>query len=176
MIFDIEQIYEEGLDFEVLEPKERFSVDSSDCVLTEDVKVYGKLERSGPDILCKGSLETGLSVTCTRCLCDFSFVVKGQLKVHFIPRVENNKPAHEIELTELDVEQEFYEEGQIDLSGPVRDLILLSLPQVILCRQDCAGLCPECGINLNENKCDCKNEGSYDPRLAVLQQLKDKLK
>ena len=176
MIFDIEQIYEEGLDFEVLEPKERFKVDSSDCVLTEDVKVQGKLEKSGSDILCEGSLETGLSVTCTRCLSDFSFVVKGQLKVHFIPLVENNQPAHEIELTELDVEQEFYEEGKIDLSSPVRDLILLSLPQVILCKQDCAGLCPECGINLNENKCDCKNEGSYDPRLAVLQQLKDKLK
>ena len=176
MIFVIEHIDEEGQDFDILEPKERFNIDSPDCVLAEGVKVQGTLERTGLEVLCKGSLETGLSVTCTRCLCDFSFVVKGQLKVHFIPRVENNKPAHEIELTELDVEQEFYEEGQIDLSGPVRDLILLSLPQVILCRQDCAGLCPECGINLNENKCDCKNEGSYDPRLAVLQQLKDKLK
>jgi uncharacterized protein len=109
-------------------------------------------------------------------LSDFSFVVKSQLMVHFIPRIENNKLAHEIELSELDVEQEFYEEGRIDLFSPARDLILLSLPQVILCRQDCAGLCPVCGTNLNENKCGCENEGSYDPRLAVLEQLKDKLK
>jgi uncharacterized protein len=176
MIFVIEQIHEEGLDFDILVPKEHFNIDSTDCVLVEGVKVQGTLERTGLDILCKGSLETGLSVKCTRCLSDFSFVVKSEIKVHFIPRADNNKLAHDIELTELDVEQEFYEEGRVDLSGPARDLILLSLPQVILCRQDCAGLCPECGSNLNTNKCDCKNEGSYDPRLAVLQRLKDKLK
>lgn len=176
MIFDIEQISEEGLNFEVLEPKEHFDIDSSDCVLTEDVKVQGQLEKNGKEILCKGSLKTGLSVTCTRCLSDFNFEVKSPLRVHFIPRVENNNLAHEIELTELDVEQEFYEEGQIDLSSPVRDLILLSLPQIVLCQQDCAGLCPDCGTNLNQNKCDCKIDGSFDPRLAVLQQLKDKLK
>ena len=176
MIFVVDHINEEGLDFDILEPKERFNIDSSGCVLAEGVKVQGTLERTGLEILCKGSLETGLSVTCTRCLSDFSFVVKSELKVHFIPRTDNKKLAHEIELTELDVEQEFYEEGRVDLSNPARDLILLSLPQVILCRQDCEGLCPKCGTNLNVNKCDCKNEGSYDPRLAVLQQLKDKLK
>ncbi len=176
MIFDIEEIYEEGLNFDVLEPKERFNMDSPDCVLTEDVKIQGKLEKSGQEILCQGSLETGLSATCTRCLGDFSFAVKAKLSVHFIPRVENDKLADEIELTGLDVEQEFYEEGRVDLSHPVRDLILLSLPQVILCLENCAGLCPQCGINLNENKCGCKSEESCDPRLAVLQQLKDKLK
>ncbi len=176
MVFDIEEIYEEGLNFDVLEPKEHFNMDSSDCVLTEDVKVQGKLEKSGREVLCQGNLETGLFVTCTRCLGDFSFAVKAKLSVHFIPRAENNKLADEIELTGLDVEQEFYEEGRIDLSPPVRDLILLSLPQVTLCWEDCAGLCPQCGINLNENKCGCKNEESCDPRLAVLKQLKDKLK
>ena len=176
MIFDIEKIYEEGLDFEVLEAKERFNLDSPDSVLTEDIKVQGRLEKSGQTILCQGSLETGLSVTCSRCLSDFTFLVKGDLKLHFTPRDENSKPADEIELTSQDVEQEFYDEDRIDLAYPVRDLILLSLPQVILCREDCAGLCPECGTNLNKNKCVCKNEGSGDPRLAVLQQLKDKLK
>jgi uncharacterized protein len=176
MIFVIEHIHEEGMDFDILESKELFNIDSTDCVLAEGVKIQGTLERTDLEILCKGSLETALSVTCTRCLSDFSFLVKSELKIHFIPRTDNNKLAHEIELTELDVEQEFYEEGRVDLSIPVRDLILLSLPQVILCRQDCDGLCPECGSNLNTNKCDCKNEGSYDPRLAVLQRLKDKLK
>ena len=176
MIFVIEHIHEEGLDFDILVPKERFDIDSTDCVLAEGVKVQGTLERTGQEVLCKGNLETRLSVQCNRCLSVFSFVVNSQLKVIFIPMNENNKLAHEIELSELDVEQEFYEEGRIDLSSPARDLILLSLPQVILCRQNCEGLCPECGTNLNVNKCDCKNEGSYDPRLAVLQQLKDKLK
>jgi uncharacterized protein len=176
MIFVIEHVHEEGMDFDILEPKESFNIDSTDCVLAEGVKVQGTLERTGLEILCKGSLKTGLSVTCARCLSHFSFMVKSDLRVHFIPRADNNKLAHEIELTELDVEQEFYEEGRIDLSIPARDLILLSVPQVILCRQDCEGLCSECGANLNTNKCDCKSEGSCDPRLAVLERLKDMLK
>jgi uncharacterized protein len=176
MIFDIEQIYDEGLDFDMLIPKEHFNLDSVDIVLTEDVRAQGKLEKSGHTILCHGSLQTKLSATCTRCLQVFSFTVNAELRVHFIPRVENNKPADEIELTSMDVEQEFYEGGQIDISSPSRDLILLGLTQVMLCREDCFGLCSECGTNLNENKCACKHEGSGDPRLAVLQQLKKKLK
>ena len=102
--------------------------------------------------------------------------MKSRLRVHFIPRVEAGKTGNEIELSELDVEQEFYEEGQINLSTPVRDLILLSLPQIRLCDKDCAGLCPQCGINLNAKNCGCKTDEVCDPRLAVLQQLKDKLK
>jgi uncharacterized protein len=176
MIFKIDEIYGEGLDFEVLESKHNFDIDSPDCSLTQSVKVQGKLEKTGPEILCQGLLETGLSVACSRCLANFDFSVKNKLKVHFIPGVEGSKPGNEIELTDLDVEQEFYEEGQINLSSSVRDLILLSLPQIRLCRKDCAGLCPQCGTNLNENDCGCEKHESCDPRLAVLQQLKDKLK
>ena len=176
MIFEIDKIDEEGQSFEVLEPKQHFHVDSPDCVLTEDVKIQGRLEKIGHEILCQGLLETGLLVTCTRCLIGFSFPVKNKLRVHFIARVENDKTRKEIELTDLDFEQEFYEEGRIDLSCPVRDLILLSLPQVRLCREDCSGLCSQCGTNLNEKHCDCNNEEPCDPRLAVLQKLKDKLK
>ena len=136
MIFEIDKIDEEGQSFEVLEPKQHFHIDSPDCVLTEDVKIQGRLGKIGHEILCQGLLETGLLVTCTRCLIGFSFPVKNKLRVHFIARVENDKTRKEIELTDLDFEQEFYEEGRIDLSCPARDLILLSLPQVRLCRED----------------------------------------
>ena len=176
MIFKIDEIYGEGLDFEVLESKKHFDIDSPECSLTEDVKIQGKLGNTGQEILCNGLLETGLSVTCSRCLGDFSFSVKSKLRVHFLPRVEDANPANEIELNDLDFEQEFYEEGQINLSSPVRDLILLSLPQIRLCKKDCAGLCPQCGSNLNENNCGCEPQEACDPRLAVLQQLKDRLK
>ena len=50
MIFDIEQIYDEGLGFDMLVPKEHFNLDSVDIILTEDVKAQGKLEKSGHTI------------------------------------------------------------------------------------------------------------------------------
>ena len=176
MIFEIDKIDEEGQSFEVLESKQHFHIDSPDCVLTEDVKIQGRLEKTGQEILCQGLLETSLRVTCTRCLVGFSFPVRSKLNVHFTPQTDNDKPGNEVELTELDFEQEVYEEDRINLSSPVRDLILLSLPQIRLCKKDCAGLCSQCGTNLNEKHCDCNKEEPCDPRLAVLQELKDKLK
>jgi uncharacterized protein len=176
MILRIDNIGNEGVSFEVLESKERFNLDSPDCVLTEDIKVQGKLEKFGQEILCQGSVETVLSVNCSRCLESFSFSVNGDLKINYVPQVVNNELANEIELTESDIDQEFYEDDKADLSAPVRDAILLSLPHIKLCREDCAGLCPQCGINLNKNNCDCNDEESCDPRLAVLKQLKNKIK
>ncbi len=176
MIFEIEEIHSEGLSFEVLEPNERFCIDSSDCFLTEGVKIRGKLEKSGAEVICQAWLETSLSVVCTRCLVSFDFPVKGKLCVYFKPRPKNHNLRNEVELSVSQIEQEYYEEGRIDISNPSRDLILLSLPQVTLCRENCAGLCPQCGINLNESNCDCKVEGFCDPRLAVLEKLKDKMK
>ncbi len=176
MIFEIDKIGEEGRDFEVLESRQHFHIDVPDCVLAEDVKIRGRLEKIGAEILCQGLLATSLSVTCTRCLSGFGFPVRNKIEVHFIAKPEDGKTGDEIELTDRDFEQEFYEEGRIDLSCLVRDLILLSLPQVRLCREDCSGLCSQCGTNLNENNCGCSNEELCDPRLAVLQKLKDKSK
>ena len=62
------------------------------------------------------------------------------------------------------------EDGMIDLAPLVRELSLLSLPTKVLCREDCLGLCQECGANLNDGDCGCAPD-EIDPRLAALQQL-----
>jgi uncharacterized protein len=176
MFLKIDHIHDEGLDFKLLESKQHFDLDSPDCVLKEDVSIKGKLEKLGQEIICQGELQTELSVKCSRCLEDFSFPVNAKLKVYFVPQLEDNNLANEIELTEFDIDQEFYVDDKIDLTCPVRDSILLSLPPIKLCREDCAGLCFQCGKGLNKNDCGCEKENACDPRLAVLQQLKNKIK
>ncbi len=61
------------------------------------------------------------------------------------------------------------EDLHFELDPLVIEDIFLSLPTKILCSDDCAGLCPDCGKNLNTGACNCKKE--IDPRLAILQQL-----
>ena len=61
------------------------------------------------------------------------------------------------------------EDLHFELDPLVIEDIFLSLPTKILCSEDCAGLCLQCGKNLNHGACDCKKE--VDPRLAILQQL-----
>lgn len=176
MIFEIEEIPEGGLNLDVLEGKEHFGIDQADCALTDDVKVRGKLKKIEREVSFSGFLEAPLVVTCTRCLKPFPFQVKGKVQVHFIPRAKESSPGSEVEITETDIEQEIYEDDRVDLYGPVRDQILLDVPLIRLCQEDCKGLCPECGRDRNSDPCECESEGQIDPRLAVLQKLKEKLK
>ena len=63
-------------------------------------------------------------------------------------------------------------EGRLDVSGWGRDAVALALPDKILCRPDCAGLCPECGKNLNDEP-HTHEEAEADPRWAALEALRD---
>jgi uncharacterized protein len=65
-------------------------------------------------------------------------------------------------------------ENRIDLSAWARDAVALALPEQILCREDCAGLCAVCGEDLNENPHEHAEERS-DPRWAALEALKEQL-
>lgn len=176
MVFEIEEIPEEGLSFDVLEGREHFGIDQSDCALTDAVKVWGKLTRIEREVCFSGDLEAPLLVTCTRCLKPFSLQVTNKVQVHFIPRVKESSPGSEVEIRETDIEKELYEEDRVDLHGPIRDQILLDVPLIRLCQEDCKGICSECGNDRNSDPCECENDGQIDPRFAVLQKLKEKLK
>jgi uncharacterized protein len=65
-------------------------------------------------------------------------------------------------------------DDRLDLSAWARDSIALALPDQILCREDCAGLCPVCGKNLNDEPHEHEVEGS-DPRWSALSELRDRL-
>jgi len=176
MIFEIEEVPEVGLTFDVLEGKEHFGIDQSDCALTGSVKVWGKLTKLEREVCFAGYVEAPLLVTCTRCLKPFPLQVKNKVQAHFVPRVKHSLPGSEVEISETDIEKEVYEEDRIDLHGPIRDQILLEVPLILLCQENCKGICPECGSDRNCDPCECKNDVEIDPRFAVLQKLKHKLK
>ena len=108
-------------------------------------------------------------------------VVRGQVKGHWtgdcsrclraIDR-ELALPINELFETEpLEGETYPLEGDTIDLALPVRDAVLLELPLAPLCTDDCAGLCPVCGNDRNENACDCEAAPS-DERWAPLRELR----
>jgi uncharacterized protein len=74
------------------------------------------------------------------------------------------------EAVPLEGETYLLEDDVIDLEPMVRDALLLELPLAPLCRDDCAGLCPTCGANRNDEPCDCA-EAEPDPRWAALRSL-----
>jgi uncharacterized protein len=105
-------------------------------------------------------LETPLEGPCMRCLED-----AGQLLT--VDAREVDQPGGGEELS-----SPYLEEEQLDLRAWARDALALALPTQIVCREDCLGLCPVCGENLNQAGPDHGHEREPDPRWAALKELK----
>jgi uncharacterized protein len=92
--------------------------------------------------------------------------------------VERNVSAQEYQATNPDASEElrtpYVHDDRLELADWARDALALELPDQILCRPDCAGLCPVCGRNLNVEPHEHEEE-TADPRWSALAELKDKL-
>ena len=117
-----------------------------------------------------GRLHTTLELKCSRCLEPFAVPVDQEFDLRYQPHTANAGEG-EREIEEDDLTTAFYEHDEIDLGQLMVEQFYLSLPMKPLCADDCKGLCPVCGINLNRGTCACQPAWE-DPRLAVLKKLK----
>jgi uncharacterized protein len=122
----------------------------------------------------RGHVNGELQLTCGRCLEPFTMPVAGTFDLRYVPRSENVGEG-EREVGEDDLTTAFYDDDQIDLSELISEQFHLALPMKPLCAEDCKGLCPQCGTNLNTGTCNCTDTWE-DPRLAPLKALTQKSK
>ena len=140
----------------------------------DDLPLAGPIEgevqllRTDAGILVRGDVSTEIRLECSRCLAPTLRFVVARLEEEFSTaqeaakrRQEDDEPDDPVLLID--------EHNTLDLSDLVRQQLLLELPDHPLCRADCAGMCPECGQDLNVASCDCVPEG--DPRWNALAQL-----
>ena len=120
-----------------------------------------------------GTLSTTLELGCSRCLEPFIVPVNAAFDLRYLPEGAGLPEGEETEdgaLSEDDTSASFYRDEEIDLAALMREQFYLALPMKPLCRQDCKGLCPQCGTNLNTDQCQCQTAWE-DPRLAGLKAL-----
>ena len=118
------------------------------------------VSNTGDALLVAGTV-TGEGVTaCGRCLEDVTVPVAGEVEGYYL--------LQEPDPDDIDEDAEDFEvlpeDHIIDLEPLIYAAILVDLPLVPLCREDCAGLCPDCGANLNEQQCDCAQKREQDNR------------
>lgn len=118
-----------------------------------------------------GSVTGELELDCSRCLEPYRLPIAMSFDHRYLPQAEASVGEEEQEVEDDDLETSYYTDDQIDLSGLVREQFYLALPMKPLCTEDCKGLCPQCGINLDTGSCDCAPAWE-DPRLAPLKALK----
>jgi len=117
-----------------------------------------------------GRVSTRLELACSRCLEPFDWPVDAAFDLQYQPKARYEE-HQEREIREDDFSAAFYENETIDLGQLMAEQFHLALPMKPLCTDDCRGLCPQCGTNLNRSTCDCRRDWD-DPRLAALRALR----
>jgi uncharacterized protein len=130
------------------------------------------LIRTHDGILVRADLHTNVELECSRCLTLFSIPVRFKIEEEFFPLTDINTGARLPLPDDADPAATIDSNHILDLSEVVRQDLMLALPLVPLCRNECKGLCANCGQNLNEADCGC-DEQALDPRFAALKQLLD---
>ena len=113
---------------------------------------------TGDAFLVTGTVEGVAATSCARCLADFSFPVTGEVEGYFLIDPDAAAPD-DMDADEFDV---LPDDNAIDLAPLVHAALLLEFPLVPLCAEDCLGLCPTCGANLNEGACGCTSAAPGD--------------
>jgi uncharacterized protein len=139
-----------------------------DYTIEAPVKVHVEYYRAGQELFFAGQIRGTVIGRCARCVEAYTFELEKDFSLVLVAR--RDLPA-EVELNEEDLDLSFYQGDTVDLSPLVREQLLLALPTRPLCREACKGLCPQCGVNLNLQTCQCST-AVEDPRLAVLRALK----
>jgi uncharacterized protein len=180
MFLDISELEREPLDFE-----EAFQPGVID--LGSEIQQRTPLKTSGhaevveehhgkheiiKDIRLRGRLEAGLELQCARCLEPVPQEITREFELLYRP-LGADAGRDEISVTIAEAEIGYYQGEGILLEDVLREQVLLALPLKITCREDCKGLCPHCGKNLNQEQCSCA-VAVEDPRWAALKEIRDR--
>ncbi len=138
---------------------------------TIEVRLSGELTVDDMDqrILVHGSFEARQMVHCDRCAREFELVTTPEIEVMILKNPTRGEDPQDEGGDAWVIHQR---SGVVSLDEPLLEAVILADPQKILCRDDCKGLCPRCGCDLNVSSCDCVIE-ELDPRWSALKELKE---
>ena len=181
MFLDIRELELHPLEFE-----EEFPPDVID--LGSEVRQRTPLETAGhaevveehhgkhkiiKDIRLRGRLSTGLELQCARCLEPVPQEIARDFELLYRP-LGADAGRDELSVTDAEAEIGYYQGDGILLEDVLREQVLLGLPLKVICREDCRGLCPHCGKNLNQERCSCAVPAE-DPRWSALKDIRGRL-
>lgn len=124
--------------------------------------------RDSDKIKAKGKIKTSVSLKCVRCLDNFELKINSNFDIILFPT--NLVEFSNVSLNTEDMEYIFFEGNKIDLLKILMEQVNLFIPFNPVCDNDCKGICPVCGMNLNYEKCKCEHS------FSELSSLFDKIK
>lgn len=168
----ISRIPEQGLDVDEVVNGEILAIDPEELTTEGIGRFKAHVERSdGGSLHVRGHLNLKTSGPCARCLADTPLVVDQELDLFFLPEspaLSEYDDEEGAELQDRDLVVTFYKGDVLDLTGMVREQVLLAQPMKRLCREDCKGVCPTCGADRNLKNCGCAKETVRETPFSTL--------
>jgi len=152
----------------VYQPDELNPVDER-VSLIAPAAVNGKVRLSGNEVFVNGHVDARVQVECDRCLKPVELPINVDFTLEYISGSEYES-SQTAALTEDEMSVSVFDGEAIEVDEIVKEQVLLAVPTRMLCREDCKGICPECGKDLNAGECKCVKD-DIDPRWAALKNL-----
>ncbi|MDD2510121.1 MAG: DUF177 domain-containing protein [Syntrophomonas sp.] len=127
------------------------------------VQVDLVVDNTGKIFVARGRVRTTLQLPCSRCLGEAIVPVDAELACNIL----ESKSA---EYADLEEDIIIHDPGQVDIDPAVEEAIFMSIPINPLCKLECQGICPQCGVNRNLEDCHCETR-EIDPRWEKLKNL-----
>lgn len=128
--------------------------------IDKNISLIGEIFKTDDSVIFSGKIEYTLTDECARCLQEFDNKIETKFQAAVVQKED----------MESDEVQMVIKDGNIKMDDTIKQLIYLSFPMKSLCDKDCKGICPDCGANLNNEKCQCENSLT-DPRFDKLKDL-----
>lgn len=151
------------------EPISSFDLTDMDMTLLKPVEAEINVINVGDRFLAHGLAKADMKMICCRCLSEFPQLLEVELSEQYLFVSKGEPEDDEEDTDEEDRYLPVLAADQIDVSRLLVEAFFSQLPLKTLCREDCLGLCDQCGVNLNEGPCQCQAQ-AVDPRFAILSQ------
>lgn len=174
----VDEIPEAGRFLHIHWDQDRFSQflppdDPFELALRRPVNVDLEIQKGADHIRIQGSIKGDLQAACHRCLKPISLPLDETVDV-FLLEEQKAPREEETELEEDEMDYEFFDGEVIEVDELIAEQIFLALPFKILCSENCRGICPRCGVNLNDEPCRCEKKKEGSP-FAKLEAIRDRL-
>ena len=156
--------------FKKFDEKIEVELNEESARILEPIRIFGQLKKGIVQVDIEGEIEANIEMECSRCLSPIESLLEIPYKVGYITE-EHYTKEKERELHGDELELAIYDGEKIDLTELAAEQILLNVPTQFFCQENCQGLCPKCGANLNTNSCSCETK-EIDPRWSALKKLK----
>lgn len=154
MKIDIKNLKEGINEFNLNETPEEIGFKPEDAEFEKLISSDIEVNKIGEKFIVKGEIKTVMDLECSRCLEKFKYNINANFKLIYI----KDKISKYGEINKEEMDEITFTEDILNVDDDVRQTIILEIPMKPVCKETCKGLCPNCGKNLNFERCNCKIE------------------